>query len=106
MVITVLIAVGGVVLADWLFLGKVTAGFSDFDYRYWPFTWARLTTVTLAAMTAAVSAVMFTPGSIPSWPLFVWAVMFGLWMVVAVDDVARQRHVGWRKPARYSEPDE
>jgi hypothetical protein len=106
MVMTILVAIGGVVLADWLFVGKVTAGFSDFDYRYWPFTWARLITVALAALTAAVSGVAFTPGAMPRWPLFVWAVVFGLWLFVAIDDVARQRRLGWRKPPRHSDPEE
>jgi len=103
MVALILCAVAAVVLADWLFVGKIVAGFADFHYRYWPPTWPRLITLTLAAITASASAVFITSGAMPIWPLFVWAIVFGLWMVAAVDDIARQRRIGYRSPPRYSD---
>ena len=103
---TVILAVVLVLVFNWLFIGKVTAAFADFDYRYWPPSWPRIITLVLAAITAAGSAIIFTPGKMPLWPLLVWAFVFGIWMFVAVDDVARQRQRGYRTPPRYSDPDE
>lgn len=106
MATTILYATAAVLVADWLFVGKLVAGFADFDYRYWPPTGGRVITLALAAITASVSALLLTPGAMPVWPIFVWAIVFGLWMVVAVDEVARQRRLGYRKPPRYSDQDD
>ena len=103
---TMAFATLGVVVCDWILMGRLASFCADFDYRYWPLTWARVTTLAVAAATASASALFLTPGAIPPWPLFVWAIVFALWTVVAVDDVARQRRLGYRAPPRYSEPDD
>jgi hypothetical protein len=106
MLTTVLYTIAAVVVADWLFVGKLVAGFANFDYRYWPPAWPRVLTLVLAAITASVSALVLIPGAMPVWPLFVWALVFGLWIVAAINDLAHQRRLGYREPPRYSDGDD
>jgi peptidoglycan/LPS O-acetylase OafA/YrhL len=103
---TITLAVLGVAVCDWAFMGKLGAMSTDIDYRYWPLTWPRLATLVVAATTAAVSALFLTPGDMPLWPFLVWVLVFGLWIFVAVDEIARQRAIGYRIPPRYSDPDD
>jgi hypothetical protein len=102
----VLLAVIIVLALDWVFVGKFAAGFTDFDYRYWPPSWPRMVTIALATLTAAGSAAIFNAGRMPTWPLLLWAAVFAIWIVVAIGDLARQRRLGYREPPRYSAPDE
>ena len=91
---TVIYVVVGVAVTDWVLVGRLAALFTDFEYRYWPPSWPRVATLAMVTTTAAVSAVAFTPGEMPHWPLLIWMVVFGLWMIVAVDDIGRQRALG------------
>ena len=103
---TVILAVLGVAVCDWVLVGRLAALATDFDYRYWPMTWPRVATLLLAIITASVSALVVEPRNMPAWLLLIWAVVFGLWAVVAVDEIGRQRALGYRAPPRYSEPGE
>jgi hypothetical protein len=102
---SVLSAVALVALFDWLAVTRWAALFGDLEYRYFPPTLRRLASILVVTVTASVSALTLSPGNMPVWPVFIWALVLGLWMFVAVDDIARQRAIGRRTPKRYSERD-
>jgi len=102
------LSVLGYVLAalviDWLFVTRIGSYFTEFDYRYWPFS--RLRWIGLAALiSAAIYMWMMTDTNGPLSTAIPFALLFVSYVVTALADLAAQRRAGYKKPSapRYSD---
>ena len=92
------------VVFDWLFVTRLGADFSDFDYRYWPFSGVRW--LGLGALTSAAIYMWAITGTNESlWALVPFAVLLMAYIATAIVDLGNQRRTGDRTPPRYSDDD-
>jgi hypothetical protein len=90
---------------DWLAVTRLAAYYTDFDYRYWPPTLARIASVVFV-ITAYVPCIVFAdPDNPPLWVLIPVTASLTIWGVVAVSDVRAQRKTGYRTPPNYGDRD-
>jgi hypothetical protein len=102
------LAVIAVGVADWLLFTRVGGFFSDFDYRYWPLSRARLISVFVLTCTVA-SMLLFVrpnPDNPPMWVLLPFGMVLIGYLLVGYRDFSIQRRVGYRSPSRYVDRDE
>jgi hypothetical protein len=96
-----------VVFFDWLFFTRVGGYFSDFDYRYWPLSRARMVSL-LIVITSIESLVIYVhpdPENPPMWALVPLGIVMIFWITVGYRDIWIQGRTGYRNPPRYSDDD-
>jgi hypothetical protein len=97
------LAIGLIVLFDWLVAGRLAALAPSVTYRYWPLSKIRWITLVLFADSSAVS--LDRPAE---WTLPVLLLAFVVYGAAIMADLEQQRDRddnGSRTPPRYSEQD-
>jgi hypothetical protein len=96
-----------VCVMDWLFITRIAAYFTDFDYQYWPLSRVRIASV-LLMISMLGSLLIFVPSdpvNPPLWVLIPFGVVMIGYVVVGYRDILIQRRAGYRTPPRYSGED-
>ena len=102
-IVEAVVAMAIVPVIDWIVVTGCAARFSNFDYRYWTPNVARVISVSLLAITAAVLIIFANPDYPPLWLLIPASIPIFAWGIVGYRDILAQRRTGYRIPPSYGE---
>lgn len=106
--LTILASAGIAIGCDWLGVERMASMATSFDYRYWPLSKSRVSSLILLIVATAVVALSPRPDprNPLDWPLVFAGLALVAWGAVAWLDFMAQRRAGYRKPPRYGDRDD
>jgi hypothetical protein len=99
-------AVIGVGLYDWLTVTGAASKAISFDYRYFPFSKARIISVIFLSAATFYFCITIRPDSPPIPPIILGLAALAAHFAVSLIDLFAQRKTGYRTPLNYGERDE
>ena len=100
------IIVGIVVIlpaVDWLVVTRIAGYYTDFDYRYWPLSKARVISMLSLGVSIAILLIFADPDKEAWWPAIPAGLAIIAWSFIYYIDILAQRRTGYRNPPCYGE---